>query len=260
MQRLIARMSRLRSSAAPPTARDLYLDFMKRCLTNWIYADVEATPFDPDARRNGRDWPPFAHTMTGMKRLDNVQRCVEAALAAGVPGDLMETGVWRGGSTILMRAILKAHQVTDRRVWVADSFRGVPPPNAEQYPADRDDLFYTSKELAVSLDRVKANFAHYGLLDQQVRFIEGWFRDTLPTAPVERLAVLRLDGDMYESTTDALTHLYSKLAVGGYLIVDDYGAIPACKEAVHDYRHAHGIRDAIQTVDWTGVYWRRTGT
>jgi hypothetical protein len=196
--------------------------------------------------------------MVGLKRLDNLQYCVEDVLARGVPGDLIETGVWRGGSTIFMRAILKVHGVTDRRVWVADSFAGLPPPDEARYPADRGDQFYLSPELAISLEQVQANFERYNLLDEQVRFLKGWFSDTLPRAPIDALAVARLDGDMYGSTMDALTHLYPKLSRGGYLIVDDYGALPACRQAVHDYRDAHGITEEIVTVDWTGAYWQRS--
>lgn len=110
----------------------------------------------------------------------------------------------------------------------------------------------------MSVDEVKSNFSRYELLDEQVCFLKGWFRDTLPSAPIEQLAVIRLDGDMYESTMDALNNLYPKLSVGGYLIVDDYGTIPACAQAVTDYRHAHGITDEIHVIDWTGVYWKRS--
>jgi hypothetical protein len=98
-----------------------------------------------------------------------------------------------------------------------------------------------------------------GLLDERVRFLVGWFKDTLPSAPIQRLAVLRLDGDMYGSTMEALQALYPKLSVGGYVIVDDYGAIPQCKEAVTDFREAHGISDPMEWVDWTGVWWQRSG-
>lgn len=261
--------------------RSLYLDLMKKCLTNLIYAEGEQPPkgtlpflprrrfgvsalhrnprrgFDPTARAEGRDWPPTAHTMIGLKRLDNLQHCVEDVLANNVPGDLIETGVWRGGATIFLRAILKAHGVTDRRVWVADSFAGLPPPDAAKYPSDRRSRHHEAPELAVSLEAVRANFERYGLLDEQVRFLKGWFRDTLPTAPIERLAVLRLDGDMYESTADALTSLYPKLSPGGYLIVDDYGAVGACRQAVEDYRAANHITEEIRPIDWTGVYWQR---
>ena len=110
----------------------------------------------------------------------------------------------------------------------------------------------------MSLDQVKANFARYDLLDDRVQFLKGWFKDTLPHAPISRLAVMRLDGDLYESTMDALTALYPKLSPGGYVIIDDYGAINACRQAVHDFRNTHGIEDPIQEVDWTGAYWRRS--
>ena len=244
--------------------KDLYLDLIKKCLTDLIYADVEEKPnlqlepLDETKRLEGQDWPTYAHTMIGMKRLDNLQFCVEDVLTKGVLGDLIETGVWRGGATIFMRAILKAHAVKDRFVWVADSFEGLPLPNPEKYPADAEDRLHEFRELAVPLDQVKSNFAKYGLLDDQARFLKGWFRDTLPNAPIERLALIRLDGDMYESTMNSLTHLYPKLSKGGYLIVDDYGAIPNCCQAVEDYRGANGITDEVRRIDWTGIYWQRS--
>ena len=122
--------------------------------------------------------------MIGMKRLDNLQHCVEDTLARQVPGDLIETGVWRGGASIFMRGILRAHGVSDRTVWVADSFQGLPPPNPDAYPADAGDPLHTFDYLAVSLEDVKSHFERYGLLDDQVRFLKGWFRDTLPAAPI----------------------------------------------------------------------------
>jgi len=158
-----------------------------------------------------------------------------------------------------MRGILKAYGISDRRVWVADSFAGLPPPDREKYPADSGDILHTIPQLAVSLDDVKANFARYGLLDEQVRFLKGWFKDTLPSAPIERLAVARLDGDMYESTMDALNALYPKLSPGGFLIVDDYGSVAACAQAVTDYRQRHGIDETIQKIDNDGVFWQRAG-
>jgi hypothetical protein len=158
-----------------------------------------------------------------------------------------------------MRGILAARGVTDRRVWVADSFAGLPPPNAAKYPADARGKLYDCAELAVPLETVKATFERYGLLDDNVRFLKGWFKDTLPSAPIERLAVARLDGDMYESTIDALTNLYPKLSPGGYLIVDDYGAVRACKRAVTDYRAQYGIDDPMATIDSSGVFWQKSG-
>lgn len=252
--------------APTPEEASLYLDLMKRCLTGLVYADqgkppsiypTEARPLDAQMREEGRDWPEHAQTMIGLKRLDNLQACVEGALQEGVPGDLIETGVWRGGATIFMRAILGAYGVKDRRVWVADSFEGLPPPDPEKVPEDEGYRFDTLEELAVSLEEVKSNFRHYGLLDEQVHFLKGWFQDTLPEAPIQRLAVLRLDGDMYQSTMDALVNLYPKLSPGGYCIVDDYGALPPCRQAVHDYREAHGIGEEIVPIDWSGIFWRQ---
>ena len=250
-------------AARAAEVRGLYLDLLKLCLTNLIYGDAnvlhgETRAYDPRVRVEGRDWPAQAHTMIGFQRLQQLQFCVEDVLARGVPGDLMETGVWRGGAAILMRGVLKAHGVTDRLVWAADSFEGLPPPSADKYPLDAGHDFTRFKVLAVSLEEVRENFARYDLLDEQVRFLKGWFRDTLPQAPVERLAVLRLDGDLYESTIDALTHLYPKLAAGGYCIIDDFGDISACRQAVLDYRAQHGIIDEIQRIDWSGVYWKKS--
>lgn len=244
------------------SAKQLYVDLLKRCLSNVIYQDRSTLlgkdlPFDLGSRVEGRDWPNLAHTMIGLQRLDNLHFCVEDVLARGVPGDLMETGVWRGGSAILMRAILKVNGVTDRVVWAADSFQGLPPPDPARYPMDAPSTFDRHKILAVTLEEVQRNFRCYDLLDDQVRFLKGWFRDTLPGAPVKRLAVLRLDGDLYESTMDALVSMYPKVSSGGYVIVDDYGDIPVCRQAVHDYRVKHGIDEEIVPIDWSGVFWRK---
>src|SRR6185436_5773146 len=207
-------------------------------------------------RAEGRIWPGYADTMIGSKRLDNLQSCIETVLREGVQGDLIETGVWRGGACIFMRAVLAAYNVEDRRVFVADSFEGLPRPDAEKYPADKDDSLYKHPFLAVSREQVENNFRKYGLLDDQVVFLKGWFKDTLPQAPIQKLSILRLDGDMYESTMDALNNLYPKLSKGGFCIIDDY-ALPTCASAVSDFRSKHGIDAAIEKIDWTGCYWRK---
>jgi O-methyltransferase len=232
----------------------------KELLKQWSGAEPPPGPDAKTQRLDGRDWPRMAHTMIGLKRMENLQFCVEDVIQRGIPGDLIETGVWRGGACIFMRGILKAHQVTDRVVWVADSFAGLPTPDEEKYEADRRDTHHKLEVLAVSLEQVKSNFEQYDLLDGQVRFLKGWFKDTLPIAPIPRLAVARLDGDMYESTMDALTALYPKVSVGGYVIIDDFGVVPGCKKAVEDYRQKLGITDLIQEVDWTGAYWQRTAS
>src|SRR6267142_814512 len=167
--------------------RALYIDLLKKSLTFWLWDGADGSiqgikptlvqravgkaakvlkgdfgkgpgPSTQDLRREGRDWPVLAHTMIGLKRMDNLQFCVEDIIETGVPGDLIETGVWRGGATIFMPGILKAHAVTDRRVWVADSFEGLPKPDPAKYAADRGDTHHTMTFLAVTMEDVRENF------------------------------------------------------------------------------------------------------
>jgi O-methyltransferase len=242
----------------------LYLQLLKRCLTRMLFPDatwefdlLHVKPFDPELRALGRDWPTEAETMVGLRRLDSLQDCIIAVLEEDIPGDLVEAGVWRGGCGIFMRAVLSAFGDGGRAVWLADSFEGLPNPSPHEYPRDAGDPHWQfTPYLGVSLETVKANLQRYELLDDRVRFLPGWFRDTLPTAPIEHISVLRLDGDMYESTHQALAALYPKVSPGGFVIIDDYGVLPNCRLAVEDFRAAHEIHEPIVPIDWSGVYWR----
>lgn len=241
---------------------DAYLLLMERCLTGVIYEDVPFNDlgqkqYDPQLREYGWDWPSQAHTMIGRKRLRNVRDLVEGVVGNNVPGDLIETGVWRGGACIMMRATLNAYQVVDRKIWVADSFKGLPAPNKEEFPDDEGSTFHKYEALSVSVDDVKNNFRKYGLLDESVCFLEGWFKDTLPDAPIDKLALIRLDGDLFESTIQPLDALYSKLSDGGYVIVDDYHVVNGCKKAIHAFFLKEGINPDLKEIDGVGVYWQK---
>jgi O-methyltransferase len=194
--------------------------------------------------------------MVGMARLDNLQQAAETVLKENIPGDLIETGVWRGGSCILMKAVLSAYGDSTRRVFVADSFQGLPPPDTSKSPADTGDKHHVHEFLEVSKEQVEENFRKYGLLDGRVVFLKGWFKDTLPKAPFERLALMRLDGDMYESTMDALKSLYDRLSDGGFCIIDDY-ALVGCRKAVDDFRKDRKIEEPLIKIDYSGCYWRK---
>jgi len=207
-------------------------------------------------RENGLGWPINGYSMIGNKRLNNIQSCIEDVVKNNIEGDFIETGVWRGGACIFAKALFSILD-NNRKVWVADSFEGLPKPNPELYPEDKGDDLYSLEQLRISLDQVKNNFKRFNLLDDNVKFLKGWFKDTLPSAPIEKLAIVRLDGDMYESTMDGLTNLYHKLSSGGYLIIDDYGVIPACKKAVHDFRNKNGITEEIINIDDSGYYWQK---
>jgi hypothetical protein len=253
---------------ATMTAAELYLDLLKKVLTNTLFAeepDVNASQAAFVMRFLGHYVNGPAISMLPLARMNNIQACVGDVVAKGVPGDLIETGVWRGGATIFMRAILAALDAPDRVVWVADSFEGLPEPDAARFPIEAAAHHGAVMEkgyrhFAASLEDVQANFAAFGLLDDRTRFLKGWFKDTLPDAPIERLAVMRLDGDYYESTMDALTNLYDKLSVGGYAIIDDYGedTWTYCRQAVDEFRAARGITDPLIEVDLRCWYWQRS--
>jgi hypothetical protein len=251
------------------TPTQLYLELLKKSLTNTLYED------EPDT--DEQDELHFVHafiqhymkgpavSMLPSVRLDNLRSCIVDVIERDIPGDLIETGVWRGGATIFMRAVLKAYSDSDRVVWVADSFEGLPAPDAEKFPIEAKVhqgpvMKKAYMNFAVSMEEVKRNFQAYGMLDDQVRFLKGWFKDTLPSAPIRSLAVMRLDGDYYESTWDALTNLYHCLSIGGYAIIDDYGedSWTYCRRAVDDFRTKHGIEEPLIRVDSKCYFWQRT--
>ena len=156
-----------------------------------------------------------------------------------------------------MRAVLTTTGDEIRKVWLFDSFAGLPKPDVKNYPQDEPDRLWTFNEfLGVSVAEVKANFERFDLLDERTRFVEGWFRDTVPTAKVDFISVLRLDGDLYESTWLVLDHLYPRVSPGGFVIIDDY-ALPTWKAAVDDFRAKHSIHSPVTTIDWSGIFWRK---
>jgi hypothetical protein len=279
-----------------PTAvevhRQRYLWLLKRALVNLIYPEhdlrirfLETAPTrgendkleqqrflrdiryrQPDrfaalvaAKENGTETSlRFPHTMIGLSGLDNLERCAEQIFAERVAGDFLEAGVCAGGAAIFLRALQVAFGESHRRVWAADSFQGLPPPQAE--PDVRHKLDFTEPcqpWFAFSMEGVRDNFARYDLLDDRVCFLPGWFSDTLPAAPIEQLALLRIDADLYQSTREVLEALYDKVVAGGFVIVDDYGAFLACRQAVDEFRAARRIAEPLRRVDRHRVFWRK---
>jgi Macrocin-O-methyltransferase (TylF) len=255
--------------------RRAYLDLLKLCLCDLAGARTLSVSRTGDTRQRdsqvksrelqeeelalrvrGSDWPFSGLTMVGLKRLDDLQACVESVVADDVEGDVIEAGAWRGGASILARATLDSLGADDRKVWVADSFQGLPAPDPGGFPED-DELDLSQVEfLAVPADEVRRHFARFGL-DQGVELVEGFFDQTLPTLRDRRWSVVRLDGDTYEATWVGLESLYPGLSAGGYLIIDDYVLIPECRAAVDDFRREYGITEPITKIDWNGIHWRR---
>jgi hypothetical protein len=283
----------LAGAEAPPALRGRYLGLLKCALVNLVYAE-DALRLDtalygglgedelafqrllrdvryerPDAyaevtatKRDGSVdayWGArLAHTMIGISGLDNLERCAHRVFSDGVAGDFLEAGVCHGGASIFMRALQVAYGEDDRLTWLADTFAGVPPP---VHAVDRDHNLDLTEErlpwMAASIGAVRDNFETYDLLSDRVRFLQGLFADTLPDAPVERLAILRIDGDLYESTRDALDALYDRVSDGGYVIVDDYGALEPCRLAVDEFLAERGEDVEMNHVDHTRVCWRK---
>jgi hypothetical protein len=254
--------------------RTAYLDLLKLSLCDLAGAGTRTISWTGDRRvfsrelsgddqlewrAGGRDWPLNALTMVGLRRLDDLQACVESVVGDGIDGDLIEAGAWRGGASILMRATLDSLGARERNVWVADSFQGFPAPETEGDEDDRaleEEMNSAFDYLSAPLDVVKGHFARFGCADG-VEFVPGFFEETMPGLRGRRWSVIRLDGDTYKATRVTLEALYPGLAVGGYVVLDDYCFLPACRRAVDDFRRERGIGEPIEEIDWNGARWRR---
>mmetsp|Transcript_8541 Transcript_8541/g.16335 ORF Transcript_8541/g.16335 Transcript_8541/m.16335 type:complete len:391 (-) Transcript_8541:30-1202(-) len=257
-------------------ARVAYLEMIKSMTTGSVFLDAEVSilpeitmpraktmgPLNLTRRVSGDDWTYLGDTMTGWKRIDNVHALLKDVIQRNIPGDYIETGVWRGGSSMFARAVILAYSqqqqsLSPRKSFVCDSFRGLPP--AARALHKDDEGYDNTPYLEVHEDIVVDGFDKYSLLDEDVIFVKGFFNDTMPQLrpQVDRLAVMRLDGDMYESTVDALYHLYDKLSVGGYVIMDDWFGFPS-KIACEDFFKVHNIQPTIVPIDNLAAYWQKT--
>ncbi len=227
-----------------------------RWLANRGYLLVQLKQFDAEKRAAGQDWPMFGYSMIGTARLNNLEACLRTIIAERIPGDILETGVWRGGACLFMKAMLDRFGEMSRTIWLADSFEGLPKPTTSVDKSAKNHDFADCDFLKVSLEQVQANFERFHLLDERVRFLKGWFCDTLPNAPIEKLALLRMDGDLYESTNDALHSMYHRVVPGGFVVVDDYSTWTGCRQAITEFRAKHQIDAELIPIDGSAVYWR----
>ena len=261
-----------RTNAESAHLEALYLDVIKKIVLGVIYTEWQGF-LQGNAHPTGETG---ATTMIGLRRLNNLQFLLEETIRLNVPGDFIETGVWRGGATILAAAIFQAYGQTCpsaycRRVFVADSFQGIPPVNLNQFPSDAAHV--GSDQMPILQDnsqaRVAASFQKLGLLNSEsIVWLEGWFKDTLPQARKEgilsKIAVMRLDGDTYESTWQALVELYDLVSEGGFIIVDDYQDWVGCRKAVNDFLSARQISVKLRPVAHEpgeefirGIWWQK---
>ena len=200
------------------------------------------------------DWSPSKDstnttglTLIGSKLLDEFRVMIEQVHDRKIPGEIVETGVWRGGACIWAAAVLECLK-SDKKVYVCDSFCGLPLVSDPKETISYDD----AESLRVSLEEVEANFDRFGLKHRAV-FVKGWFKDTMPSLNIP-VSVLRLDGDMYESTRDVLKYMYDRVSPGGFVIVDDY-QLPPCKQAVDELRSRQKIRGSLRVRP--GAWWQK---
>lgn len=251
--------------------KEIYLEFIKRVLTDTLNDEVRnnflfskqvpndetiiellKNPINPK-RLDGLDWPERAHTMIGLKRLNNLHECLDKIRTNNIDGDIVETGVWRGGASIFSKIYCNLYDL-NKKIFVVDSFEGLPPP---EHPEDIGDKHYTIDFLKVSLDQVKNNFSLYDCLDENVCFLKGWFADTLPNnLDIKKISLLRMDGDMYKSTMDVFDSCYDKVVFGGQIIIDDY-CLPTCKKAVNEFREKNKLTNPFTVIDSCGIFWEK---
>jgi hypothetical protein len=202
-------------------------------------------------------------TMTSDERMHALFQAINYVTSAGIAGDVVECGVWRGGSSMLGAFALLAHDEASRTLWLYDTFEGMTPPGELDVKYDGSSA---SDELArqerradlvndwcvATIEDVRSNMQETGYPMNRVRLVEGKVEETIPTQAPDAIAILRLDTDWFESTWHELIHLYPRLVPGGVLIVDDYGWWQGAREAVDRYFDEHGVRMLLSRIDETG--------
>jgi O-methyltransferase len=266
--------------------KSLYVDLLKRILTRyqfedrnvfvpiinngwkeWLLLRVDAIlrkrnhaivripqPTNWALRAVGRDWPNSAETMVGLARLSQLADAITILTTEDIEGDIVEIGVWRGGASIFMTALLNFAGDRNRKVFIADSFEGFPPPS-DEYTVDAGDIHHKIEFMCVSEKEVIENFDRYEIAMDRVQIVKGWFDETLESLPATKISLLRLDAVMYSSTMQALRTLYARVVPGGFVVLDDYSLI-GVHTAVHDFLKQVGQRPVIIDIDGSGAYWR----
>lgn len=201
-------------------------------------------------------------TMTSPERVLALCNAVEYVLQSGISGDLVECGVWRGGSMAAAAKTLVNNGATDRSLWMYDTYDGMSEPTeqdvdlrgqmAEDLMNEQDRNDSTSVWCCSPFEQVKTTMAQTGYPDERVKFVEGKVEDTLPVTAPDKIALLRLDTDWYESTRCELEYLFPRLVPGGVLIIDDYGHWEGCRRAVDEYFQQNKICMLLNRIDYTG--------
>lgn len=234
--------------------RRLYLYTLEMTVTGSLMdeaPDFEGVPYTFEKRGIGEDWPKVGHTMIGHARIQQLKDALEEVILNGIPGDVCELGVWRGGAMIYAKGWLNANGVIDRKVILFDAFA----PIKSYGRNDKVDF------LTVTLPEVQHNFDKYGLADDKVVYVKGFFKDSLPTFldqfPETQIAILRIDANYYDSYEDAMMHLYPKVPIGGIIIFDEV-RFTAVMWWFVTFRQTHGLPEELIHIDHYSAWFRKT--
>jgi O-methyltransferase len=250
-QRLSAMLGRLRGGAAVSAEHPV--------------RSTESVTASPADRRIIEQALPY--TMTGEARLQAVIDGTRHCVRRGVPGAFVECGVWRGGSVLAMILTLQEQGVQDREMHLYDTFEGMTKPTQHDVSAQGRPALDTWTEAAQKGHRpwpevfggdafdegdVRRTLTGTGYPTERLHLVRGPVEETLPDQAPERIALLRLDTDWYESTRHELRHLYPRLVDGGVLIIDDYGHWEGCRQAVDEYFSIEAPPILLCRSDYTG--------
>jgi hypothetical protein len=238
-------------AAVQPSARPATRTMSYNQLTSCPDMEPEFRPIYEAAR-------PF--TMTSLERMYGLWQAARYVVSHQIPGDFVECGVWKGGSAMVAAMSLMQAGDVSRGLWLYDTFEGMTQPGERDVDwsgrAAAEHLVekkMTADQWCRSpLDEVKAAMASTGYAGDRIHYVAGRVEQTIPAQMPERIALLRLDTDWYESTKHELEHLFPRLVSGGVILIDDYGHWQGCRQAVDEYMAKHGVRMLLSRLDYTG--------
>ncbi|OGW36948.1 MAG: macrocin O-methyltransferase [Nitrospirae bacterium RBG_13_39_12] len=202
------------------------------------------------------------YTMTSPERIVALIKGIQYIVKNNIPGDIVECGVWKGGSMMAAALALIAMKDTDRNLYLFDTFEGMTEPTKDDISCKGDralDLLKKNEKDEESyiwayspLEKVKSNLLSIGYDFRKIHFIKGKVEETIPEKAPEKISLLRLDTDWYKSTLHELAHLYPRLSPGGIIIIDDYGHWHGARKATEEFIKNNNIRLFLSRIDYTG--------
>lgn len=240
---------------------------IKSLINSHQYQQVEADPYKADLRdftglekENIEYVKPYS--MTTNERLVSLSRCIDYIVNNNIEGDIVECGVWRGGSMMLVARKLLQLDSKEKKLFLFDTFEGMSEPGKNDVAWDKisageklntsDKFEGTNVWCYSTLDEVKSNVSKIGYPENKIVYVAGKVEDTLPYPLIGKISLLRLDTDWYSSTKHELEHLYSKLVFGGVLIIDDYGHWEGARKAVDEFIMKNNLKLFLNRIDYTG--------